>query len=67
MNRCRRCSGSVIAERFVAPDARGTRFVCLLCADQVEQIDNELGLSRAELRRVAAEPRRSAGRPRKTG
>jgi hypothetical protein len=65
--RCRRCGGSVISQQFTDDSGRGTRWTCLSCAEETEQLDRKLVQAQTGLRRLAVEAADSAprGRPRK--
>lgn len=39
LRRCTRCHGNIIAQRFVEVYGRGTRWSCLACAEETEQLD----------------------------
>jgi len=42
LRRCTRCHGNIIAQRFVEVYGRGMRWSCLACAEEAEQLDEEL-------------------------
>ena len=52
LSRCRRCGGSVLGQQFTDDSGRGTRWTCLSCADEREQLEDKTRPTPAELRRI---------------